>query len=106
MLLALSAMTGMFLDFFGIDNYIFSFFGGVSVLPLAFIYIASFVFGFCVYHRMFLHYVVANNVLTYIDFTVGIPIDNYMLFCMHIFLIGLFLFLVLFFYRKERCCKR
>lgn len=106
MLLALSAMVGMFLDFFGIDSSICSFIGGVSLLPLLFLYIASFVFRFCIYHRMFLHYIVANNILTYADYYIGLPIGNSMLFMVHIFLVGLFLFLVLYFYRKERCCKR
>lgn len=106
MLLALSAMIGMLLDFFGKDSSIFSFIGGVSLLPLLFLYLASYVFRFCEYHRMFLHYVVANNVLTYADYYVGLPIDNATLFMIHVFLIGVFLFLVLYFYRKERCCKR
>ena len=106
MLLALSAMIGMLLDFFGKDSSIFSFIGGVSLLPLLFLYLASYVFRFCEYHRMFLHYVVANNVLTYADYYIGLPIDNAALFMVHIFLIGLFMFLVLYFYRKEKCCKQ
>ena len=106
MLLALSAMIGMFLDFFGIDSSICSFIGGISLLPLLFLYIASFVFRFCIYHRMFLHYVVANNILTYTDYYIGLPVENSTLFMVHIFLVGLFLFLILYFYRKERCCKR
>ena len=106
MLLALSAMIGMLLDFFGKDSSIFSFIGGVSLLPLLFLYLASYVFRFCEYHRMFLHYVVANNILTYSDYYIGLPIDNAALFMIHVFLIGVFLFLVLYFYRRERCCKR
>ena len=106
MLLALSAMIGMILDFFGKDSSIFSFIGGVSLLPLLFLYLASYVFRFCEYHRMFLHYVVANNMLTYADYYIGLPIDNATLFMIHVFLIGVFLFLVLYYYRRERCCKR
>lgn len=105
MLLALSAILGMMLDFFGIDNYIFSLIGGISFFPLLFLYIISFVFRFCLYHRMFLHYVVANNVLTYYDYYIGMPISDAGLFMVHMFLIGLFLFLILYFYRKERCCR-
>ena len=106
MLLALSAMIGMILDFFGKDSSIFSFIGGVSLLPLLFLYLASYVFRFCEYHRMFLHYVVANNALTYTDYYIGLPIDNATLFMLHVFLIGIFLFLVLYFYRREKCYKR
>ena len=106
MLLALSAIVGMSLDFLGRDSSLFSFIGGVSFLPLLFLYVASYVFRFCEYHRMFLHYVVANNFLTYIDYYVGIPVSDKTLFMIHVILIGLFLFLVLYFYRSERCCKR
>lgn len=96
----------MILDFFGKDSSVFSFVGGVSLLPLIFLYLASYVFRFCEYHRMFLHYVVANNALTYADYYIGLPIDNATLFMAHIFLIGVFLFLVLYFYRREKCYKR
>ena len=106
MLLAISAMAGMFFDFFGLDGSAFSFFGGVSLLPLMFIYLASYVFRFCEYHRMFLHYVVANNLLTFVDYFFGVPISNEGLLMLHLLLIGLFLFLVLYFYKKEKCCKQ
>ena len=106
MLLALSAMTGMFLDFLGIDSSVLSFVGGVSLFPLLFLYLASYVFCFCEYHRMFLHYIVANNLLTYTDYYIGIPISDRSLFMVHVILIGIFLFLVLYFYKTERCCGR
>ena len=102
MLLALSAMLGMFFDFFGIDSSLFSFIGGISILPLLFLYLASYAFRFCEYHRMFLHYVVANNILTFMDYYIGLPISNTSLFMIHIFLIGVFLFLILYFYKHEK----
>lgn len=105
MLMALSTICGMLLDFFGIGGSFFSFFGGISFLPLVFIYLASYAFRFCVYHRMFLHYVLANNILTFLDYYIGLPFKNETLFMMHLFLIGIFLFLVLYFYHKETCCK-
>lgn len=106
MILALSAMVGTILDFFGIDSYVLSFMCGVSFVPLAFLYLSSYVFRFCEYHRMFLHYIVANNVLVYWDYFIGVPVSSKDLFKIHIFIIGLFLFLVLYFYKKERCCRQ
>lgn len=105
MLLALTAIIGMMLDFLGKDSSILSFIGGVSFLPLLFLYLASYVFRFCEYHRMFLHYVVANNLLTYTDYYIGLPIENTTLFMLHVILVGIFLFLVLYFYRREKCCR-
>ena len=106
MILALAAMTGTFLDFFGINSQILSFTCGVSLFPLLFLYLSSYVFRFCEYHRMFLHYIVANNAIIYADYLIGIPVDTMTLFKIHVVVIGLFLFLILYFYRKERCCKR
>lgn len=105
MLLALCAMLNMFFDCFGIDSRILSMLGGVSFFPLLFLYLVSYVFEFCVYHRMFLHYILANNILIYVDYFFGLPISNKSLFMIHILLIGVFLFLVLYFYRREKCCK-
>ena len=106
MLLATCSMLNMLFDFFGIDSRIFSFLSGMSLLPLAFLYLASYVFRFCVYHRMFLHYIVVNNVMMGVDYYVGIPVSDAALFMMYLIIVGIFLFLVLYFYRKEKCCKR
>lgn len=105
MLLAVCTILNTGFDFFGIESNTLSFIAGVSVLPLLFLYLVSYVFQFCIYHRMFLHYVVVNNILTYLDYYIGLPISNGALFMLHILLIGLFLFLILYFYRKESCCR-
>ena len=106
MLLALCTIIDTMLWFFGINIVGLSIIGGVSFLPLLFLYLASYAFHFCEYHRMFLHYTVVNNVLSWFDFTIGLPITNEELFGVHIILIGLLLFLVLYFHQKEKCCKR
>lgn len=105
MLLAFLAILNTMFGFIGINCSIISMFGGVSFLPLTFLYLSSFVFKFCIYHRMFLHYILINNTLEFIDYYVGIPIDTFNLFIVHLILIGIFLFLVLYFYRRERCCR-
>lgn len=105
MLLALCVILNMLFDFFGIDSFIPSLLGGISILPLIFLYLTSYVFCFCAYHRMFLHYIVVNNVLTYTDYYIGLPFGNDMLFMIHVLIIGVFLFLVLYLYRKERCSR-
>ena len=102
MLLSFCVVLNMFFDFFGIDSGIISTIGGISFLPLPFIYLASFAFGFCRYHRMFLHYIIVNNVLTMADYYVGLPVDNVSLFMVHIFLVGLFLFFILYLYKHEK----
>ena len=97
MLLTLCAILNMLFDFFGIDSGFLSMIGGISLLPLLFLYLVSYVFKFCIYHRMFLHYLLVSNILIWFDYYIGIPVSNDTLFSIHIFLVGLFLFLVLYF---------
>lgn len=86
----------------GYNFIIFSFIGGVSFLTLAFLYLVSYVFRFCIYHRMFLHYVLINNILSTIEFTVGLPVDFLGLCCIFSVNFCVFLFLILYFRKKEK----
>lgn len=39
-------------------------------------YLAAFVFRFCVYHRIFLDYTVVSTAITVYDYYVGIPVTD------------------------------
>lgn len=56
MLLAFITLLNSILSYFNIDLVILSYIGGVSLIPILFIYITSYTFKFCEYHRMFLHF--------------------------------------------------
>ena len=60
MLLAFITLLNSILSYFNIDLVILSYIGGVSLIPILFIYITSYTFKFCEYHRMFLHYIVVT----------------------------------------------
>lgn len=98
MLLALCALVNTVFSFYGIRFDVLSVFGGVSFLNLIFLYLVSYVFRFCIYHRMFLHYVLVTDILNVIDFYIGIPLSDRALFGAHIAITGIFLFLILYFY--------
>lgn len=106
MSLALCALLNAFFGYYGIPSDVLSVFGGTSFLPLAFLYLVSYVFRFCIYHRMFLHYILVTDVLNCFDYYVGIPLGDRAMFSLYLIVAGIGLFLVLYFYRKERCCKR
>lgn len=91
------------LSYFGIDLLIFSILGGMSLLPLLFLYITSYCFRFCEYHRMFLHYIVLNDIINYIDYYYGIPVSDKSMFVFHIIMAGIFLFIIL--YLKFKICR-
>lgn len=106
MLLAFYDLLNTVLDLCGIYIPIISYIGGVSLLTLAFLYLVSYVFRFCIYHRMFLHYILVNNILSIIEYTVGLPLSDKGLVALFISVAGIFLFLILYYYKKESCCKQ
>lgn len=95
MLVAGISLANTILSIVGIDLVILSYIGCVSFLTLAFIYFASYVFRFCEYHRMFLHYVVVNNVINTLDYYFYFNVSARTLICFNIVLAGIFLFIIL-----------
>lgn len=84
---------------FGVDMSIISNIAGMSFVPLLFMYVSSYVFGFCAYHRMFLHYITFNNVISFID--VYIEIQYRMALASFVSIIGIALFIILYLYVKS-----
>jgi hypothetical protein len=100
-------MAGLYLlntilSYFDLDLTIFSYLTGVGVIPWLFILVASYLFRFCEYHRMFLWYIMVNNILCWIDEEYGLPVSDRGFFVLHIIVAGIFLFLVLYFHQKCR----
>ena len=77
MLLAFITLLNSILFYFNIDLVILSYIGGVSLITILFIYIASYTFKFCEYHRMFIHYTTVTWILNIIDLYIGIPVSNF-----------------------------
>ena len=72
-ILALFYLINTALSYFYIDIPLVSYIAGVSLLPLLFFYITSFVFRFCIYHRLPIYYIFINWLIItldyYLDFT-------------------------------------
>lgn len=85
---------------FEIDLVILSYIGGMSLLPLIFLYLSSYAFKFCSYHRMFLHYIAINEIINAIDTHIGIPISDRSYFCLQMIVFGISLFIILYLYVK------
>ena len=102
MLLALVCLTNTVLSYFDIDVPLLSYLGGISLLPLIFLYLSSYVFKFCIYHRLFLHYVSLNWLLNIIDYYIGIPVSDKELFMCYLIVTGIFCFLLLYYHQKQR----
>ena len=74
---------------------------GVSLLTWIFLYLASVVFEFCSYHRMFLWYILIDDILNIVDYYWSIPISTDNLIRVHNILAGITLFVVLILYVKS-----
>ena len=90
----------------GMDTPILSYIGGVSIFTIVFFYLSSYVFRFCVYHRMVIHYIALNWIINIYDYYIGIPLDDRELFALYMIIAGIFLFLILFLHQKEVRRKR
>ena len=102
MLLAAIALLNTILSYYDIDVVLLSYLGGVSLLPLIFLYLSSYAFRFCSYHRMFLHYVSITWVMNIYDYYIGIPVSDKELFMISMIIAGIFIFLVLYSCMKSR----
>lgn len=85
---------------FGLDLPVFSHIAGVSLCTWIFMYIAEVLFRFCIYHKMFLYYILVADIVNIIDYYIGIPIETSDLLAIHFWITGIFLFIILYLYVK------
>ena len=101
MLTALCYMSSTIFNYFGYNIEPLSNCGGMSLLTWLFIYLASIVFNFCAYHRMFLWYIFIDDLFNIIDYYITIPISTDSILMLHNILIGITLFTVLILYVRD-----
>ena len=103
-------MAGLYLlntvlSYFNIDYSIVSYLTGLGLIPWLFILVASYALKFCVYHRLFLWYIVANDLVCWIDYNFELPVSDRGYLLLHFIVAGLFIFLILYFHQKCRKTK-
>lgn len=101
MLLAAIYLINTVLSYYDVIVPALSYIGGLSFIPLLFMYISSYVFRFCGYHRMFLHYIVINDLINLIDYYYTLPISDWELLVLHMSIAGISLFIILYLYVKS-----
>ena len=108
MIYALLSLLNTTLSYFGINAVILSYIGSVSLVTLLLLYVTSYVFKFCEYHRMFIHYTTITWVLNIIDLYIGIPVGNFCYLGIQLIIAGISLFIILLLYyktNKKICLK-
>lgn len=91
--LALLSMLTTVLDYMAIDTTLVNYLILGSLI--GFMYLASYVFRFCLYHRMFLHYFVGMNLISIYDAYIGIPVSNYHMLQLYLAFTGICLIVAL-----------
>lgn len=76
MVMAFICLLNTTLSYFDIDVPVLSYIASNSILTIIFLYLSSYVFRFCAYHRMFMHYTTVTWILNIVDTYIGIPIGD------------------------------
>lgn len=101
MLISIFYILNTILCWVNIDTPVISNIAGVSLLTWTFLYLSSIVFQFCIYHRMFLYYILVTDLINIYDFYFGIPISTIQLLSVHSVIICILLFLLLYIHIKN-----
>lgn len=101
MIYALLSLLNTTLSYFDINTVILSYIGSVSFITLLFLYITSYVFKFCEYYRMFIHYTTITWILNIIDLYIGIPVSDIWYLGIQLIIAGISLFIILYLYVKS-----
>lgn len=64
------------LDFYDIEFKACNYIGGTSILMWVYLLYNSYMYNLCVYHRMFIYYLICSNCISIIDTYYGIPITD------------------------------
>lgn len=101
-LIALIYFINIILNLFDVNLNSLSYLAGMSFIPLLFMYISSYVFQFCEYHRLPLHYILIANLLSIIGYEFEIAIDVWLYIVIHSVLFGLSIAISLYLYLNNK----
>lgn len=102
MIIAAIHFLNMTISFLYGNDILLNYIGGISLLPILYLYLASYTFKLCEYYRMYLHYTVIINIINIYDYYVGIPISDIEMFILGAILTVILMFIVIYlkFFKK------
>lgn len=101
-LIAVIVLANAILSYFDIYIEEINYVAGTSFLTLIPMYISSYAYKFCEYHRMFIHYILSHKLLVTVDMYIGIPISDFNMLMVYLVLAGIFALAILYLHQK---CK-
>lgn len=102
-LIAVIVLINAILSYFDIYIDEIDYIAGTSFLTLIPMYISSYAYKFCEYHRMFIHYILVHKLLVTIDMYIGIPLSDFNLLVLYLIVAGIFAIIILYLHQK---CKK
>lgn len=108
MVLAFLSITDTLLSYFDIDASFIAYIN--ALLVWLFLYLSSFVFQFCRWHRMFLYYILLQGCLNCYDYNYVIPLALRNMIILQLVIIIVFISVGLYLHqhdkhaRREDCC--
>lgn len=101
MVMAFICLVNTVTSYFDIELPILAYIASNSVLTIVFFYISSYVFRFCMFHRMFIHYNTLMWLLNIYDMYIGIPVNDRELLSIYLIITTVFMFIILHIYVKS-----
>ena len=74
---------------------------GMSILPWLSLLVFSILLKFCFYHRLFLYYILVNEILSWYDYKIGFSISDANYLRLHLTVAGIFIILICYFKFKK-----
>lgn len=99
-IIAAITLLNAVLYYYDIEYIIIDYIAGTSFLTVIPMYIASYTYKFCEYHRMFIHYVILHKIVAIIDLYIGIPLSDFMMLVTYLIIAGIFAFIALYLHQK------
>jgi hypothetical protein len=100
-ILSLIYLIGTISSILGKSTIVLSYLGFVSFLPGLFILLSSFVFKFCLWHRLPLYFILSDNIFNWIVWQVYGEIQNTTFVLLTLILAGIFIVLGVYFKYKN-----
>ena len=102
LIIAMVFVTSITCNYFGYSVPLLSYFGGACYIFIGLLYLISFVFKFCILHRIPLHYVTIGNVFGILTKYCSFSLSTLTMFRIYFILTGIMAIVYIWFMYKNR----
>ena len=105
MVVAVLSFTDTLLSYFDYEGATISYI--IALLIWLFLYLSSFCFQFCRWHRMFLYYILVEGIINWYDYEFVIPLSLRPMIAIQLCLVVVFIFIGLYLHKHDkRDCRK